>query len=71
MTSSKHPKTRGKSPFADDLERNPRIGQSKGLFSTGESIDEIAGDSTVEGDVENDSTLVGGAGEHPRRRTNK
>jgi hypothetical protein len=34
MTGS-HEKSRGQSPFASDLERNPGIGQSKGSFATG------------------------------------
>ncbi len=47
----------------DDLDENPGIGQSKGLFARAGSKDAelIAGDSTVEGDVENDSALGQGA----------
>jgi hypothetical protein len=47
----------------DDLDENPGIGQSKGLFARAGSEDAelIAGDSTVEGDVENDSALGQGA----------
>lgn len=43
----------------DDLEENPGIGQSKGLFARAgsEDADLIAGESTVEGDVENDAAL--------------
>jgi hypothetical protein len=52
MTSSKHGK--GPSPFTDDLERNPGIGQSPGTFATGEDPLILEGDNTVEGDVEND-----------------
>jgi hypothetical protein len=66
--SSKHEK--GDSPFTDDLERNPGIGQSKGSFSTGIAPDEIDGDNTVEGDSENDSTATDGVPERPRERTN-
>jgi hypothetical protein len=69
LTSSKHGK--GDSPFADDLERNPGIGQSKGSFMTGESPESIQGESTVEGDVENDSTPNDGAPEEERERTNR
>lgn len=58
MSSSKHDK--GESPFTDDLERNPGIGQSKGSFATGIAPGEIAGDNTVEGDEENDPTATGG-----------
>ena len=48
----------------DDLEENPGIGQSKGLFARAGSEDAelIAGDSTVEGDTENDAALGQGAG---------
>ena len=52
MTGTKHEK--GESPFADDLERDPGIGQSKGSFMTGERPRSIKGENTVEGDVEND-----------------
>ncbi len=67
MTSSKHDK--GESPFQDDLERNPGVGQSKGAFSTGGSLDEIEGDNTAEGDVENDPTPVGAVDERDLGRT--
>jgi hypothetical protein len=68
MTKSKHPK--GTSPFASDLERNPGIGQSKGSFATGIPPEEIEGESTVEGDVDNDSTVTDGVPERERARTN-
>jgi hypothetical protein len=58
MSSSKHDK--GESPFADDLDRNPGIGQSKGAFATGEDPLTIEGDNTVEGDTDNDTTPTGG-----------
>ena len=43
----------------DDLEENPGIGQSKGLFARAgsEDADLLAGENTVEGDVENDSAV--------------
>ncbi len=43
----------------DDLDENPGIGQSKGLFARAGSEDAelIAGENTVEGDVENDAAL--------------
>jgi hypothetical protein len=53
MSSSKHDK--GPSPFPDDLERNPGIGQSGGTFATGEDPTVLEGDNTSEGDVENDA----------------
>lgn len=68
MTDTKHQK--GESPFADDLKRNPGIGQSKGSFMTGEGPDSIAGENTVEGDVENDSTANDGVPQAERERTN-
>ena len=41
----------------DDLDQNPGIGQSRGLFSRHGSEDAqlLAGESTVEGDDENDA----------------
>jgi hypothetical protein len=46
----------------DDLERNPGIGQSGGLFArtSGKDADLIEGDNTVEGDTENDGGVAGG-----------
>ena len=48
----------------DDLDRNPGIGQSGGLFARGggEGIELIEGDNTVEGDTENDGGNAGGVG---------
>ena len=57
MTDSKHDK--GERPFADDLKRNPGIGQSKGLFATGAEPEEIEGENTAEGDVENNADAFG------------
>jgi hypothetical protein len=68
MTGTKHEK--GESPFDDDLERDPGIGQSKGSFMTGERPRSIKGENTVEGDVENDSTASDGVPEEDRERTN-
>jgi len=64
--ANKHPKS-GDQPIErkDDLERDPGIGQSKGLFgrgSGGRDEELIEGDATVEGDVENDAGLGQGAG---------
>jgi hypothetical protein len=67
MTSSKHDK--GESPFADDLERNPGIGQSKGTFATGENPRAIEGENTSEGDLDNDSTTVGGVPDREQGRS--
>jgi hypothetical protein len=71
MSTSKHQKFRNEGPFKSDLERNPGIGQSKGSFATGEDPEELEGDSTVEGDVENDTNAQGGVDEHRLGRTNK
>jgi hypothetical protein len=59
------------SQFADDRDRNPDIGQSKGSFATGEDPEVIEGENTVEGDVENDSTFGGGADPDQLGQTNK
>jgi hypothetical protein len=45
--------------FADDLERNPGLGESKGAFMTGEDPELLEGENTVEGDVENDTRPSG------------
>jgi hypothetical protein len=68
MTKNKLEK--GKSPFSDDLDRNPGIGQSKGSFATGVPPEEIEGQSTTEGDVDNDTTASGGVPKGKRERTN-
>ena len=46
----------------DDLDRNPGIGSSKGLFARTGSDDAelIEGDNPVEGDTENDGGVAGG-----------
>ncbi len=46
----------------DDLERNPGIGSSAGLFARAGGEDEslIEGDNTFEGDTDNDGGLAGG-----------
>ena len=68
MTGSKHQK--GSSPFPDDLDRNPGIGQSKGSFMTGIPPEEIEGENTVEGDLDNDTTAAGGVPQRRREHTN-
>jgi hypothetical protein len=69
--STKHRKPEGEGPFADDLERNPGIGQSKGSFATGEDPELLEGENSVEGDVDNDANALGGIDEHQRSRTNR
>ena len=46
----------------DDLERNPGIGTSQGLFARTDSSDAelIEGENTIEGDTENDGGNAGG-----------
>ncbi|PSJ36867.1 hypothetical protein [Allosphingosinicella deserti] len=46
----------------DDLERDPGISQSKGLFAgdTRTDAELIKGDNSVEGDIDNDSGVAGG-----------
>ena len=46
----------------DDLERNPGIGQSKGLFAmtSSEDMELIQGENTMEGDTDNDAGAAGG-----------
>jgi hypothetical protein len=70
MTSSKHEDTRADERSRDDLEENPGIGQSKGLFATGADPNDEAGENTVEGDVENDAGAQGQAPEAKLGRTN-
>lgn len=63
---SKHLKT--DTPTDADLKGNPGIGQSKGL--TGVDRAELEGDSTFEGDVENETTPEGGVDPAHRGRKN-
>lgn len=51
-----------------DLARNPGIGQSPGVNSA--DLEEIEGQSTVEGDILNDTTPAGGVNPNQRGRTN-
>ena len=46
----------------DDLERNPGIGSSKGIFARTSSADVelIEGENTFEGDTDNDAGPAGG-----------
>jgi hypothetical protein len=72
MSTSKHDKLDGPSPFPDDLERNPGIGASEGAFArTDIDPTAIEGVTTVEGDVENQATRDGAAAEGKLGRTNK
>jgi hypothetical protein len=81
MTSSKHPKNTVDRQGGlgedvprppDDLERNPGIGTSKGVYSrTGAGPEELEADNTAEGDVMNDTTQTGGVNPDQTGRTNK
>ena len=71
MTTSKHDKSPDEGPFTSDLEDDPGIGQSKGLFATGEDPDLLEADSTQEGDVENGTGPNGGIGNGDLGRTNR
>jgi hypothetical protein len=65
MTSSKHDK--GESPFTSDLDRNPGIGQSIG----GTTAEDLDGENTIEGDVDNDpDQRTGAIGEDRLGHTN-
>lgn len=64
--SSKHLKT--DVPSDADLKGNPGIGQSKGM--TGRDPDDLAADSTFEGDVDNETTPEGGVDPDHRPRKN-
>lgn len=64
--SNKHLKT--DTPTDADLKGNPGIGQSRGM--TGRDVEDIEADSTVEGDVENETKLDGGIDPNHRGRTN-
>jgi hypothetical protein len=58
MNSSKHPRPdAAPNRLPDDLEENPGIGQSKGIFARTRADDGglIEGENTIEGDTENDA----------------
>jgi hypothetical protein len=76
MGSNKHSKVHaerrgGKRPPRDDLVDNPGIGVSKGSRAAGEIPEDMAGESTFEGDVWNDTTPQGGVKPGQTGRTNK
>jgi len=62
MTDKHPPPDRQPAELPDDLDENPGIGQSKGLFGRagGSDADLIEGDNTVEGDIDNDAGRAGG-----------
>ena len=69
---TKHAKTNIAAHAKDrDLKANPGIGTSKGSRATGEDPRSIEGESTVKGDVANDTTPEGGIDPRQIGRTNK
>jgi len=56
----------------DDLEENPGIGQSRGLFgrTARKDLDLVEGESTVEGDVENAAPIEKDSSPDDLGRTN-
>jgi hypothetical protein len=67
--SNQQPKT--KVPTDADLKGNPGIGASKGANAAGEDVETIEADSTVEGDVMNETTPEGGIDPAKTGRTNR
>ena len=61
---------KGNRPSDADLEKDPGIGQSKGL-NRFEGADQISGENTEEGDVANDTNRFGGVDPGQRGRANK
>ncbi len=64
---TKHQKL--KRPLNTDFARNPMIGGSKGVTmaqAKPEDLEDLAGENTIEGDVENDTNAEGGIDETPR-----
>jgi hypothetical protein len=61
--SNKHPRP-DEQPvkLQDDLERNPGIGSSKGIFArtSSDDVELIEGENTFEGDTGNDGGVAGG-----------
>ena len=69
---TKHAKTNIAAHAKDrDLKGNPGIGSSKGARVAGADPRLIEGESTVEGDVANDTTPEGGVDPRQMGRTNK
>ncbi|HEX5935228.1 MAG TPA: hypothetical protein VFY63_13770 [Pseudorhizobium sp.] len=61
---------KGNRPSDADLEKDPGIGQSKGL-NRFEGADQISGENTEEGDIANDTNRFGGVDPDQRGRANK
>ena len=54
----------------EDLKENPGIGQSKGAFAAGGSLEVAEGENVMEGDVENDPEPTGAVDPGRLGRTN-
>ncbi|KQO56082.1 hypothetical protein IPV08_06510 [Methylobacterium sp. SD274] len=66
--SNKHMKT--DVPTDADLKGNPGIGTSKGMTMSGGDPRDLEGESTFEGDVDNETTPEGGIDPNHRPRKN-
>ena len=71
MSTAKHPKAQPGQTPRDDLEDNPGIGATKGTYAGKAPPEEIEGENTFEGDVENDTTAEGGVDPRQVGRTNR
>lgn len=69
MSTNKHPKTH--EPNDLDLKGNPGIGTSKGATNARDPDDEVDGENTFAGDVENDVRPDGSVDPNQLGRTNK
>ena len=67
MSTDKHDKT--KKPTDKDLKKNPGIGQSAGLESP-DDAELLEGESTFEGDTDNNTNRPGGVDPRDRQRAN-
>lgn len=69
---NKHPRAGdpGALRTESDLDRDPGIGESKGTTMSGVDPEEIAGENTSKGDVENDVRPDGSVDSNQRGRTN-
>ncbi len=73
MTTVKHSPS-GHTPTTlprDDLQDNPGIGSSKGTTISGEDPHILQGESSDEGDVENDTDATGAITPQEDHRTNR
>ena len=70
MSGSKHPKLNPDAKPRDDLQDNPGIGTSKGVYATGTPPEDVLDANTVEGDTMN-ATRDGAVDPAQTVRTNK